>query len=91
MKYRIQGFTANGISAGIKEKGKRDLGLIFSDVPASAAGMFTTNRFQAAPVLVNMEKLKSGVAQAIVTNSGIANAATGAAGIRDARAISRTV
>ena len=91
MKYRIQGFTANGISAGIKEKGRRDLGLIFSDVPASAAGMFTTNRFQAAPVLVNREKIKSGVAQAIVTNSGIANAATGAGGIRDARAVSRAV
>ncbi len=91
MKYRIQGFTANGISAGIKEEGKRDLGLIFSDVPASAAGMFTTNRFQAAPVLVNREKIKSGVAQAIVTNSGIANAATGAGGIRDARAVSRAV
>ncbi len=91
MRYSIQGFAANGVWAGIKEEGKRDLGLIFSDVPASAAGMFTTNRFKAAPVLVNMEKLKSGVAQAIVTNSGIANAATGAAGIRDARAISRTV
>jgi len=91
MKYRIQGFTANGVSAGIKEKGKRDLGLIFSDAPASAAGLFTTNRFKAAPVLVNMEKIKSGVAQAIVTNSGIANAATGAGGIRDARVVSRAV
>jgi len=91
MKYNIRGFSANGVSAGIKEDGKRDLGLILSDVPASVAGMFTTNRFKAAPVLINRERVKSGVAQAIVTNSGIANAATGAKGLRDARAVSRAV
>jgi len=88
-EYVVPGFLANGISAGIKEPGRKDLALIFSEVPARAAGVFTTNCFKAAPVLVNQERLSSGTAQAIVTNSGNANAATGDAGYRDALAMSR--
>jgi len=85
----VPGFSANGVHAGIKTDGRKDLALIFSVTPAKAAGMFTTNTFKAAPVLVDMERIKSGVIQAIVTNSGNANAATGEEGYGDALAMSR--
>jgi len=88
-EYIVPGFLANGISVGIKEEGRKDLGLIFSEVPASVAGVFTTNCFKAAPVLVDMERVSSGTTQAILTNSGNANAATGEGGYRDALAMSR--
>lgn len=87
----VPGFLASGVSAGIKETGARDLSLIYSTVPARAAGVFTTNAFKAAPVLVSMERIKSGQAQAILTNSGNANAATGASGYQDARDMSRSL
>ncbi len=83
-----KGFRASGISAGIKAKaGALDLALIVSDQPATAAAVFTTNRAQAAPVLVSREHLSrsGGIARAIVVNSGCANACTGDAGLRDAR------
>ncbi len=86
--YVVPGFLANGIHAGIKEARKKDLSLIYSTVPAKAAAVFTTNVFKAAPVLLDMERIKSGCAQAILTNSGNANAATGPAGYDDARATS---
>ena len=84
----VPGFLANGIHAGIKEKPQKDLSLIYSTEPAQAAAVFTTNAFKAAPVLLDMERIGSGRAQAILTNSGNANAATGAEGYRDARAMS---
>ncbi|MCX5827931.1 MAG: bifunctional glutamate N-acetyltransferase/amino-acid acetyltransferase ArgJ [Deltaproteobacteria bacterium] len=87
----VPGFLASGVSAGIKETGDRDLSLIYSTVPARAAGVFTTNAFKAAPVLVSMERIKSGRAQAILSNSGNANAATGAAGYQDALDMSRSL
>src|SRR3989441_9233104 len=88
-----RGFLASGIFCDIKrlgtgkgsEKGKkRDLALIVSEVPATAAGMFTTNQVCAAPVKVCVERVKKGVAQAIVINSGNANACTGKQGLKDA-------
>ena len=85
----VPGFLANGIHTGIKADGKRDLSLLFSTIPAQAAGMFTTNNFKAAPVQVDRNRIKSGLAQAILTNSGNANAATGEQGYRDALAMSR--
>ena len=85
----VPGFSANGVHSGIKTDGRRDLALIYSVTPATAAGMFTTNTFKAAPVLVDMERIKSGLIQAIVTNSGNANAATGDDGYGDALAMSR--
>ena len=85
----VPGFLANGVHAGIKADGKRDLSLLFSTVPAKAAGMFTTNSFKAAPVLLDRERMQSGLAQAILTNSGNANAATGEQGYRDALSMSR--
>ena len=83
-----RGFRAAGIHAGIKAKaGALDLALIVSDTPATAAAVFTTNKAQAAPVLVSREHLAhtGGVARAVVVNSGCANACTGDAGLADAR------
>ncbi|MGD0099886.1 MAG: bifunctional glutamate N-acetyltransferase/amino-acid acetyltransferase ArgJ [Acidobacteriota bacterium] len=79
-----QGYLASGVSAGIKKKGL-DLAVVFSSQPASAAGVFTLNRVQAAPVLLSKENLKSsrGRVRAILINSGCANACTGEQGIKD--------
>jgi len=79
-----QGFLAAGVSAGIKYKEKKDIALIFSEVVASAAGLFTTNRVKAAPLLVTIPRVKNGAAQAILANSGNANACTGEQGLQDA-------
>jgi glutamate N-acetyltransferase/amino-acid N-acetyltransferase len=78
------GFRAAGVAAGVK-KGGLDLALLAADVPCQAAAVFTTNRAQAAPVLVSREHLAAGRARAVVVNSGCANAATGAQGLEDAR------
>jgi glutamate N-acetyltransferase/amino-acid N-acetyltransferase len=79
-------FRAAGVSAGIKAAGL-DLALLVSDRPAVAAAVFTTNRVQAAPILVSREHLArtAGTARAIVVNSGCANACTGEAGLATAR------
>ena len=78
------GFRAVGLAVGIKESGAKDLALIVSDRDASAAGVFTTNRVQAAPVHLNRTHLQSGTARAIIVNSGNANACTGKPGDHDA-------
>lgn len=78
-----QGFRAAGIHCGIKEE-KKDLALLVCETLASAAGMFTTNAVRAAPVLLSQERIQTGVARAIIVNSGNANACTGAQGMRDA-------
>jgi glutamate N-acetyltransferase/amino-acid N-acetyltransferase len=74
-----------GTGKGSNKGQKRDLALIVSDVPAKAAGMFTTNQVCAAPVKVCVEHLKNNTAQAVVVNSGNANACTGPQGMTDAR------
>ena len=79
-----RGFTACGIRCGIKEQGK-DLALIRSDVPAAVAALYTTNKIVAAPVILSREKSAAGTAQAVIVNSGNANACTGEQGRRDAR------
>jgi glutamate N-acetyltransferase/amino-acid N-acetyltransferase len=79
-----QGFLASGVHCGVKPQ-KKDLALVFSRVPAAAAGVFTTNKVKAAPVLLDMERVRSGRGQAVVVNSGNANACTGEQGMRDAR------
>jgi len=90
------GFRASGVFCDIKRLGtgkgsnkgqKRDLMLIASDVPATVAGMFTTNQVCAAPVKVSIPHASKARAQAIVSNSGNANACTGPRGLRDARAM----
>ena len=82
----VPGFLFAGVACGIKPSGKPDLALIVSDVPAVAAGVVTTNRVKAAPVQLVVPRLATGRAQAIVTNSGNANACTGTAGMRVAKA-----
>jgi glutamate N-acetyltransferase/amino-acid N-acetyltransferase len=81
-----RGFRAAGVSAGIKANQGLDLALIVSDTPATAAGVFTLNKAQAAPVLVSKEHLakSGGTARAIVINSGCANACTGTHGLQAA-------
>jgi glutamate N-acetyltransferase / amino-acid N-acetyltransferase len=82
-----QGFRAAGLHCGIKANGKPDLSLLVSDVPATAAGVFTLNLAKAAPVLVSQANLNAsgGRARAILSNSGCANACTGPQGLADAR------
>ncbi len=83
--YAVQGFRAAAVAAGLKKHGGPDLGLIVSDGSATAAGVFTTNRVRAAPVILSQEHITGGKARAIVANAGCANACTGAAGLADAR------
>ncbi|MDD2671331.1 MAG: bifunctional glutamate N-acetyltransferase/amino-acid acetyltransferase ArgJ [Syntrophales bacterium] len=90
-KMIVPGFLFNGIHAGIKDSGRKDLALIFSQSPAAAAGVFTTNRFAAPPVLVSRERLAGGSAQAVLINSGNANAATGEDGLKDVRLITADI
>jgi glutamate N-acetyltransferase/amino-acid N-acetyltransferase len=79
------GFLATGISCGLKQSGRKDLALIFAEREATAAGVFTTNKLAAAPVQLSKSHLADGVAQAIIINSGSANACTGWKGLEQAR------
>ena len=81
---KVQGFKASGIPCGIKKNGRRDLALILSDVPARVAALFTTNGVKAAPVLIDIDRVKKGTARAVIINSGNANACTGKKGHSDA-------
>jgi glutamate N-acetyltransferase/amino-acid N-acetyltransferase len=81
-----EGFVASGVSAGIRPSGKPDVALIRSLTPAVGCAMWTTNRIQAAPVVVSRRHLEAAEPQAIVVNAGVANAATGRAGEDDATA-----
>ncbi|HEV2455956.1 MAG TPA: bifunctional ornithine acetyltransferase/N-acetylglutamate synthase, partial [Verrucomicrobiae bacterium] len=94
-----KGFLAGGVFSNIKKLGtgkgsdkgqKRDLALIVSEMPATAAGLFTTNQICAAPVKISMAHLRNRGARAIVANSGNANACTGKQGLRDAKAMAET-
>jgi glutamate N-acetyltransferase / amino-acid N-acetyltransferase len=95
-----RGFLAGAVFCDIKRLGtgkgsnkgpKRDLALIVSEVPATVAGMFTTNQICAAPVKLCIEHMERGQARAIVVNSGNANACTGRPGLADARAMAALV
>lgn len=78
------GFTAGGVHCGIKRK-RLDLGYVYSDVPATTAGVYTTNLFQAAPLVVTQKSIEiDQKIQAILVNSGNANACTGDQGLQDA-------
>ncbi|MGW1890823.1 bifunctional glutamate N-acetyltransferase/amino-acid acetyltransferase ArgJ [Streptomyces sp. NPDC002004] len=82
-----KGFTAAGIAAGIKESGGPDLALVVNNGPRlAAAGVFTSNRVKAAPVLWSEQVLKGGLVSAVVLNSGGANACTGPKGFQDTHA-----
>ncbi|MFF7455727.1 bifunctional glutamate N-acetyltransferase/amino-acid acetyltransferase ArgJ [Kitasatospora sp. NPDC008115] len=82
-----QGFRAAGVTAGIKASGTPDLALVVNDGPSlAAAGVFTSNRVKAAPVLWSEQVLKGGTVSAVVLNSGGANACTGPLGFQDTHA-----
>jgi len=87
----IKGFSLSAVPAGIKYKDRLDLGLIYSDAPAVTAGVFTTSLIKAAPVVLDLDRLKQGRAQAILVNSGCANACTGDEGMEAAVATSKMV
>src|SRR6185437_3806931 len=74
------GFYSSAIAAGIRKPGKLDLSLIYSQVPAVAAGVFTKNKIKAAPLALTKKNLKNGLLQAVIVNSGNANACTGKVG-----------
>lgn len=83
-RYYIKGFQFSAVEAAIKKPGRLDLALIFADKPAQAVGVFTSNRVKAAPVIISQNHLRGGTAQAILVNSGNANACTGESGLKDA-------
>ncbi|MBL0225034.1 MAG: bifunctional glutamate N-acetyltransferase/amino-acid acetyltransferase ArgJ [Geobacteraceae bacterium] len=87
----IKGFQFSAVEAAIKKPGRKDLALIFSEVPAQACAVFTVNAVKAAPVLLSMERIASGGAQALLVNSGNANACTGNNGMVVARETSHLV
>jgi glutamate N-acetyltransferase/amino-acid N-acetyltransferase len=78
------GYRAAGEAIGLKRSGRRDMALLVSDIPAAVAGVFTTNQVQSATVKLDRERLRGGVARAIIVNSGNANACNGPQGLRDA-------
>jgi len=80
-----KGFSACGVAAGIKKNGDMDLGLLVSDRPAAVAAVFTTNIVQAAPVLLDRERVKAGTCRAVIVNAGNANCANGEEGMIAAR------
>ena len=84
-----KGFLAGACYVGVKSRKseKPDVAMIYSEYPASCAAMFTTNKFCAAPVILDREILKKGKARAVVINSGNANAATGEQGIKNAKLV----
>jgi glutamate N-acetyltransferase/amino-acid N-acetyltransferase len=87
-----QGFSAAGIAAGIKENGNPDLALVVNNGPRrAAAGVFTSNRVKAAPVLWSEQVLKGGQVSAVILNSGGANACTGPKGFQDTHATAEKV
>jgi glutamate N-acetyltransferase/amino-acid N-acetyltransferase len=81
---KCPGFKAAGVASGIKKNDEPDLGIIFSEVPSNVAGIFTRNRVQAAPVLLDRQRIESGSCRAVIANSGNANCCTGEQGMRDA-------
>jgi glutamate N-acetyltransferase/amino-acid N-acetyltransferase len=80
-RVRVAGFRLAGVRAGLKMRGP-DVALIVADPPATAAGVFTTNRVQAAPVQVTRRRIVAGRAAAVLVHAGNANACTGRAGVR---------
>lgn len=77
------GFYADGKHCGLKKK-RKDIGTIYSEIPAQAAAVFTTNKVEAAPITVTKKAIKDGSLQAVIVNSGNANACTGKLGLEDA-------
>jgi len=85
------GFKTAGVAAGLKKNGKKDLGLIYSEVPATVAAMFTRNLVKAAPVILDQQRTANGSCRAVIVNSGNANCCTGEQGMQDAIHMGRLV
>lgn len=85
-----KGFKAAGVACGLKKNGNKDLAVVCSEVPAAAAGVFTTNVVKGHSLQITMENIKSGLAKAIVINSGNANACVGEQGFSDAKEMAAT-
>ncbi len=92
-KFKVAGFRAASVKAGLRAPGdgRNDMALIYSENPAVAAGVFTTNKVQAAPVQLCRKRLRGSKAGAILVNAGIANAMTGDAGMNAATDTCRAV
>lgn len=82
--YMPKGYMFSASEAAIKKAGRKDIALIYSEVEANIAGTFTTNKVKAAPVKLDLKNIRSGKGQAIIINSGNANACTGEKGLKDA-------
>jgi glutamate N-acetyltransferase/amino-acid N-acetyltransferase len=83
-KMECPGFLTAGVACGLKKNKQKDLGLIYSETPADVAGVFTRNFVQAAPVLLDRQRIASGVCRALIVNSGNANCCTGDQGMQAA-------
>ena len=83
-KIICPGFQGAGVASGLKKNGKKDLGLLYSEAPATVAAMFTRNRVKAAPVVLGQQRTANGRCRAVIANSGNANCCTGDQGLRDA-------
>jgi len=90
-KMDCPGFKTAGVAAGLKKNGKKDLGLIYSEVPATVAAMFTRNLVKAAPVILDQQRTANGSCRAVIVNSGNANCCTGEQGMQDAIHMGRLV
>ena len=86
-----RGFLAAGVYSGIKKKKQLDLALLVSEQAGPVAGVFTTNRVVAAPVILDRLHLKKGIGRAVLVNSGNANACTGPGGMRAATDMAQIV
>ena len=89
-KIGCPGFRAAGVACGLKTTGQKDLGYIFSELAATVTGVFTQNLIQAAPVLLDKQRITRGVCRALIVNSGNANCCTGDQGMRDAERMARS-
>ncbi|MDZ7665239.1 MAG: bifunctional glutamate N-acetyltransferase/amino-acid acetyltransferase ArgJ [Desulfotignum sp.] len=87
----MKGFAFAGIHAGIKKNGRKDLGLILCETPATAAAVFTKNKVKAAPVILGQQQIEKKICRAVLVNSGNANCFTGTQGLDDARRCIRMV
>ncbi|MDQ1709760.1 MAG: glutamate N-acetyltransferase / amino-acid N-acetyltransferase, partial [Frankiaceae bacterium] len=86
-----KGFRAAGVAAGLKPSGRPDIALVVNDGTGAVAGVFTSNKVKAAPVVLSQQVVAGGVARAVVLNSGGANACTGKPGYADAVATAEQV
>lgn len=91
MNESIRGFKFSVTEAAIKKPGRKDLALIYSESASVMAGLFTKNKVKAAPVKLDMKRLRSGKGQAIIVNSGNANACTGEQGLKNAEKMTALV